>query len=128
MNKKYIVYIVIALIFVIGIASYIFFNNKKQSSVYLKIICGEETISSTYKENDKFECNILGNNFEIKIEDISNKKIELSSSTYGLFPRREDGSISLVDKVKNFELYKGEKLILALQATDVSADIVIVWE
>lgn len=128
MNKKYIIYIVIILICFIGIVSYIFLNNQKKYSVYLKVICGEEIISNTYKKDNTFECNILGNNFQIKIEDISDKKIKLSSSTYGLFPRREDGSISLVDKVKNFELYKGEQLTLALQATDISADIVIIWE
>ena len=62
----------------------------------------------SFKEGDTFECELLGNNFTIKIEDISDKKIKLSSSKYGLFPIRENGSISLIDKVKNFELSKGE--------------------
>ena len=128
MNNKYIVYIVLTLILVIGIVSYIFLNNQNDSSVYLKIISDEETISRMYKEGDTFECNLLGNKFKIKIEDISDKKIKLSSSEYGLFPRREDASISLIDKVKNFELNKGKQLVLALQATDVSEEITIIWE
>lgn len=128
MKNKYILYILITLFLVIGIVSYIFLNSKNDSSAYLKIICDEETISKTYKEGDTFECELLGNNFTIKIEDISDKKIKLSSSKYGLFPIRENGSISLIDKVKNFELSKGEKLVLALQATDISADITIIWE
>ena len=128
MKKKYIVYIIVVLLFLIGIATYIFLNNQKKSSVYLKIVCDDKTISETYKKGSKFECNLLGNNFEIKIEDINNKKIKITSSTYGLFPRREDGSISLIDKINEFELHKGEKLTLALQATDVYKDIVIIWQ
>lgn len=128
MNKKYITYIVIALILVIGIIGYIFYNKQNKYSVDLKIICGEKTISSTYEVGDIFECNLLNDNFEIKIENISNEKVDLSSSDYGLFPVRENGTISLVDKVKTFELYKGKELNLALQATDVSERITIIWE
>lgn len=126
MKKKYIVYIIVALLFLI--ATYIFFYNQKKSYVHLKIVCGDKTISGTYKKDSKLECNLLGNDFEIKIEDINNKKIKLTSSTYGLFPRREDGSISLIDKINEFELHKGEKLTLALQTTDVYKDIVIIWQ
>lgn len=128
MNKKYVIYIVIASILIIGLACYIFMNNPQKASAYLKITCDEETISSTYKEGDTFKCTLLGDNYEIKINNISDKKINLSSSNYGLFPIREDGSISLVDKVKKFVLYKGEILVLGLQAVDTSAKITILWE
>lgn len=63
-----------------------------------------------------------------KIDNIGENKINLSSSTYGLFPSREDGSISLIDDVKQFEFYKGKPLVLGLQVTDASYDITIVWK
>lgn len=115
------------MIIVIGTISYIFINNGSKS-IYLKINCGEKNLSNKYKEGDVFECNLSSSNFKIKIEDIKNNKIKLSSSNYGLYPEREDGTISLIDKIKDFELYKGKKLILKLQVTDYSNTITIDWE
>ena len=40
----------------------------------------------------------------------------------------EDGSISLIEKIKKFELYKGKPLVLQFQATDISENITIIWE
>ena len=39
----------------------------------------------------------------------------------------EDGSISLIEKIKKFELYKGKPLVLQFQATDISENITIIW-
>ena len=128
MNKKYVMYIIVALIFVIGMVSFFFLNVKDDSSVYLDINCNGDILSDEYKEKDVFECKLGGDTFRIKVEDISNKKIKLSSSDYGLFPMREDGTISLIDKVKKFELNIGEELVLVLQATDTSDNITIVWK
>lgn len=130
MVKKNVLYLIVALILTIGIVCYIIFsgNNNYNTFVSLKIISNGETISGQYKVGDEFKCNVLGEEFEIKIDSISDEKVELSSSKYGLCPINEDGTINLKTKVRRFKLFKGKELDLGFQAMDVSRRIVIIWE
>lgn len=135
-NKK-IIYVVITIVVIIGLilgwkllkpsitseSVYI-----KPESVYLKIDCDGKDISDTYKIGDTFKCELLGKEFTIKIKNISDKKIVLKSTSYDLYPKRSNGTISLIDEVNTFNLEKNKKLILVLQATDVSSDISIIWK
>lgn len=127
MNKKNIIIIIVSFI-ILGITCCLFLKNQNNSSVYLKITCDGKDVSAMYKKGDVFNCSLLGSDYKIKIDNISDKKIFLSSSDYGLFPIREDGTISLIEKVKKFELNKGKKLILGMQTTDITKDITIIWE
>lgn len=136
MSKKNVVYLLIALILIIGTVCYILFDSKHDNGgndsdntfVSLKIVNGDEIISDQYKVGDTFQCNLLGEEFEIKIDRISDEKVKLSSSKYGLCPSNEDGTINLNAKVKKFELSKGKELDLRLQATDAGEGIIIIWE
>ena len=98
------------------------------SSVYLKINCAGNDISDTFEKGSKFECILLGKKFEITIDDITSDNVILKSNAYGLFPKRKDGTISLIQKVNTFKLQKNKKLYLQLQVTDMSWGIEIIWE
>ena len=102
--------------------------NNDISSVYLKINCNGTDISNSFKKGENFEFDLLGKKYKITINNITENKIELKSNSYGLFPKREDGTISLIDNVDTFELYKNKKLVLSFQATDVSSNVEIIWE
>ena len=128
MNSK--VIIICSVVIIVLCAGFITVNNSSYntSSVHLKINYGDENISKSFKKGEKFECTLLGKNFEITIANISDEKVELKSNSYGLFPQREDGSISLIDSIDTFELYKNKKLILQRQVMDASSRIEIVWK
>lgn len=91
-------------------------------------MCGDVYMANNYKVGDTFECDLLGDNYKIKIVNISKNKIKLESSKYGLYPKRENDTISLTDKVKKFELYKDKELVLSTQTTDYSSNITINWK
>lgn len=141
-NKKYIIYILIVLtIIILSLMVYKKINSKPipidtkipgceyeeikefSESVYLKIDCMGKDLSKEYKKGDSFKCTLLGEEFKITIKDIENDKILLKSSSYGLYPKREDGSISLRDKVNLFELPRCTRLDLVFQATDTNSKI-----
>lgn len=94
-------------------------------SAYLKIDCDGTDISNTYKMGDSFSCSLLNKEFKITIKSMTKGKIELEADQYGLFPQRDDGTYSLIDNVKDFDLYKDKELTLSFQATDVSSNIKI---
>ena len=127
MNKRNIIVVIaiVAVILIGIICCFIFKNSSKE--VVLEIHCGDINTSNTYKEKDSFKCKLPGEEFEITIKKINKDSVELSSSKYGLYPQREDGTISLIDKVDSFKLEKNNELILAYQATDTSENISITW-
>ena len=96
--------------------------------MYLKIDCNGTDLSGMYKKGDYFTCGLSETDYEITINDIEISKIKFKSSSYGLFPVREDGTISLLDKVDEFVLNRCSELDLALQATDSNENIIIKWE
>lgn len=78
-------------------------------------------------ESGKYEYTLLGKKYEFSATKINDNEIEIEVSDYGLAQKKEDGSISLLDKVNNFSLKKGEKLILRTQTTDYGEEITIEW-
>ena len=130
MNKKtkYIICISVVIVIIIGVVFALFFMNDNSEPVKLKIDCDGKDLSNTYKKGDKIECSLLGSNFQLTIRSVSDDRVVIDANSYGLCPRSDNGAIGLTSKVKRFNLYKGEQLVLALQATDVSSDIEIDWE
>ena len=98
------------------------------SNVDLKITCDGNDLSGKYKEGDSFECNIVGETYVITVKSISNDIVKLKCDKDGLYPERDEGTISLLDKIRDFELTKGKKLVLRPQVTDVSSSIEIYWK
>lgn len=103
-------------------------DQQPKGTVYLDIKCENKDLSGNYKVNDEISCNLLGIEYIIKIDEINDDKIKLSANEFGLYPKRDTGTISLTEKVKNFELVKDKELELVLQATDVHSSIVINWK
>ena len=97
-------------------------------SVTLNIKYDTTEYSKTFSKGESFEFDLLGEDYKITIVNISSNKVILKANSYGLYPNREDGSISLVDNVDTFELHKDKPLVLSLQATDVSSNIEITWK
>ena len=126
MKKKLIIGL-LCLLIIIGVLCFIFLK-KDNKEVSLNIDCDGIDLSKTYKEGDTFECTLISEKFTLEIKTINKNEIKLHSNRTGLFPRREDNSISLIDKVEDFTLEKGEELDLALQATDVTADLKISYK
>ena len=130
-KKSKILYIEIAIVIIVVfiiLGWQLLKSTETPDSVYLKIDCAGEDISNTYKIDDTFSCELLGKEYTIKLKNIEKNKIILQSSSYGLYPKRENGSISLLDKIDEFKLQKNKELVLALQVTDLSYDISIIWE
>lgn len=128
--KKVLLIIIPVFIAFIGVCCYLLFNSSNnKEGINLEIDCnGDVAASTSYKVGDTFTCKLLGEDFKIKIKSVSEDKIVLKANNYGLYPRRENGSISLMDKVDEFELTKGKELVLGLQATDVSSNLKINWK
>lgn len=103
-------------------------NHQPKGTVYLDIKCENKDLSGNYKVNDEISCNLLGTEYIIKIDEINGDKIKLSANEFGLYPKRDTGTISLTEKVKNFELVKDKELELVVQVTDVHSSIVINWK
>ena len=127
MDKKIIIGIVL-LILAIGVI--IFLQPKKGNNMTtnLEIKCDSKDLSGEYKEGDKINCELLGEEFTITVKNITNDSIKLTADKYGLFPERDNGTISLTDKVNEFTLTKDKPLVLSLQATDVNSHITITWK
>ena len=119
---------ILALALVVS-AQFIIKNYTKNPEIaYLKINCDGNDISNIYKEGDSFNCALLNLEFKLTIKSIKNNKVKIQADKYGLYPKQEDGTISLIDNEDKFELYKNKKTILELQATDVSSTIEITYE
>lgn len=128
MKEKIICIIIIVCVLTISFFALRYVYSGSDKSIFLKINCGGDTITGTYKVDDQIECNLVGKEFVITIDKINEDKVKLSANNYGLFPRREDGSISLKKKIKKFELEKGKDIELVYQGTDTNKAIVIVWD
>ena len=108
-KKSKILYIAIAIVIIVVfiiLGWQLLKSTETPDSVYLKIDCAGEDISNTYKIDDTFSCELLGKEYTIKLKNIEKNKIILQSSSYGLYPKRENGSISLLDKIDEFKLQK----------------------
>lgn len=129
MNKKSIIIMIIAGVVLITsiVLLFVLKPSVGKGEANLKIDCDGKNLSKVYKAGDSFECSLAGDKFTITIKDVSDNKINLEADKYGLYPRREDGTISLVDKVKEFTLEKGDELNLELQATDSLGSLKINW-
>ena len=126
MNKNSkIIYIVAGIILVILIVVMFLKPKSNNDSVDLIVLCTSETRSGVYKTGDSFKCKVAGSDYTITITEITNDTVKLQSDKYGLFPRRDDGTISLTERVKDFTLEKNKTLDLALQATDLIFSIKI---
>ncbi len=123
MKKKLFIIVIVGLL-IIGLTGCVNNNGK----VTLKIDCDGKDISNKFVEGDKINCELLGDEYEITIQKVEKEKMILKANKYGLFPKREDGTYSLIDKVDEFEVEKGKPTILALQVTDVSATMTIDWK
>lgn len=127
MNKGLIILIVILLIVIAAIVFIVINKGNKNETAYIEINCDGKDLSKEYKKGDAIDCTLLGSEFKLTIEDIKKDEIEIHADKYGLFPERDNGTISLIDKVDDFTLEKDKDLILALQATDVSSSIKLKW-
>ncbi len=127
MNKKKLITIIVIAVIVIAIALIIVLCSGSKE-VKLNIDCNGKDISNTFKEEDTFECEILGQKNKLIIKDISSKKVKIQAEDYGLTPVKDNNTINLIEQVKDFEVVKGKELKLALQATDATGFITIKYE
>ena len=102
-------------------------NMQEPTLGYLNISCNGKDISNTFKKGDTFSCDLLNSQFEITIKKINDDKIKLQADKYGLAVEKNK-KIDLNEKVKSFEVYKDRKIILKLQATDISSTIEITYQ
>ena len=131
MNKKVLsCLIVLVVIIFLGVFFLVFADkgNGSNKRINLEIDCNGKDLSGEYKKGDSFKCELLGEEFVIEIKKVSGDAALLKVDKYGLSKVTEKGTISLMEKVDEFELKKDKELVLGLQATDVSADIKINWK
>ena len=131
MNKKVLsCLIVLVVIIFLGVFFLVFADkgNGSNKKINLSIDCDGIDVSGEYKKGDSFKCELLGDEFIITIKKVSGDSALLKANQYGLFPKRKDGTISLIDNVDEFELKKDKELVLAYQATDTNNEIVINWK
>ena len=115
----------IALALVAVTSSIINYSEQEPKSIHLTVNCNGKDMSNDFKKGDSFTCDLLNSEFIIKIKNIKDNKVKLQADKYGLYPLSKNGKIDLNDKLKDFEVYKDKKLVLGLQATDISSSIEI---
>ena len=76
----------------------------------------------------KFECTLLHKRYEFTFKQLYPNKIRIDVSDYGLTKEREDGTMSLLDKVKCYTLDKGSTIKLCTQSMDHIESVIISWE
>lgn len=103
------------------------FDPDNQNGYNLGIDCEGADLSKTYEIGGTITCQPSTREYSIVLQEEKDGKLTLKASSYGLFPEREDHSISLSDKVDTFVLEKNKKLVLREQVTDASFEIVINW-
>ena len=99
-----------------------------KSNGKLLIKCNGEESTIEAKTNAKFKCKMAGEEFELKITKIENKKITIKANKPGLSKVTDKGTISLVDKQTKFVLEESKELELSPQVTDNFEILIINWE
>ena len=94
----------------------------------LLVNCDGEESTIEAKTNAKFKCSMAGQEFELKITKIENKKMTIEANKKGLSKVTEQGTISLLDTQTKFTLEEGKELDLAPQVTDNFEILIINWE
>ena len=94
----------------------------------LLINCDSEEMTVDVKKNGSFECKLLGKTYKFEITKITDKKITIETSEYGLAQASDEGSIDLLAKEKEFTITDGKETIIEPQATDVFSMLIINWK
>ena len=114
-NKFLLILVIAAVILVIGLLIAKLYVNKQanKESVRIEINCEGELISRTFKEGNTIDCHIL-DDYTFTIKKINkDSSVLLEANDYGL----TDGA-SLIEKKKEFTIYKDQVLKLTTQTTD----------
>ena len=131
MKKTFLIILVIIIVIALIGLSVVLLNKKgetEEKAAYLNISINGADLSGKYRERDIFVCTFDDCKIEITVSKISDDKIQLTADSYGLYPLREDGTISLTEQINTFELVKNKPLVLCQQITDVTSQVVVSWE
>ena len=77
--------------------------------------------------NGKYEYTLLGKTYEFTVTVINDNEAKIDVSDYGLAQKRENGSISLLDKENRFLIKKGERIVLRTQTMDYGEEVTLKW-
>lgn len=118
-NKFLLILVFAAIILVIGLLIAKLYINKQNNkpSVKLEINCEGELITRNLKEGNSITCHIL-KDYTFTIKKINNDSVKIEASDFGL----TDAS-SLIEKKKNFVIYKDQVLKLTSQSTDYQESV-----
>lgn len=94
----------------------------------LLINCNSEESKVEVKNNAKFTCRLAGQEYELKITKIENKKITIIADKKGLSKVTEEGTIGLLDTQTEFTIEEDKELDLAPQVTDNFELLIINWK
>lgn len=115
MHKK-VFLLLISVLIIIGI-TWLVYNGSKSSVI--KVTINGDTSNIEVKKGKVLTYSVGGDEYQFKIINITNKKIDIKVNKYGL-----TNTNSLLSKDDRFTVFKGEKLLLHTQTTDYQASIV----
>lgn len=98
-------------------------SNKK----VLTYDCEGNKKSIDLKKGNSFKCKLLSTNYKFKIKSIDKDKVIITVNDYGLAKVKEDKTIDLLSKEKEFTINKSELVEIRTQSMDYSESIRIEW-
>ena len=98
-------------------------GNSKKIEPKVLMYCNDVKTELELKEKDIVSCKLLGENYNFKIIDITEDKIEIESNEYGL-----TSDNNLREKNKRFIINRNDTLRLATQSTDYQESVIFKWK
>ena len=89
--------------------------------------CNGEINTIEIAQGNSFKCKILSTDYKFEIKAVTGDSVMIEASDFGLSKEDENGSISLLDKEKEFSIEKGKKTKLVSQSMDYNESITFEW-
>lgn len=109
--------IIFLLIFIIGCTS------NKNKSAKIEMYCNDIKTEVEIKSGDFLSCKLLETDYEFKINEISDSKIDIEVNNYGLTDNN-----SLLKKETKYEINKNSDLKLTTQTEDYQENVIFKWK